>query len=150
MQGQNESVDVRRPDLQHMVGDLLKYGTLFNRTAERAVLGGILFDNKALDPVLEVLGEDDFCSEANAKIFEVMVDLFGQGQPVDTVTVREQLLREGTLSAAGGDDYLLALTDTIPDHESVMAHARAVREAAILRRLVDACRDLGVVPVVGK
>ncbi|HTU59326.1 MAG TPA: DnaB-like helicase N-terminal domain-containing protein, partial [Polyangiales bacterium] len=61
-------------------------------SAERAVLGGILLENDALNTVHELpLTPEDFYSEAHARIYECMVGLFGAGQPVDLVTLRERL-----------------------------------------------------------
>ena len=55
--------------------------------AERAVLGGLLLQNSAIDVVLEIVKADDFYSEANARIFEIALDLHRSSQPVDTVTL---------------------------------------------------------------
>src|SRR5687768_7890118 len=67
--------------------------------AERAVLGGVLLDNDALNVVTEILGADDFYSEANAQIYEAMREIFGRGQPVDSVTLRAELMLHSKLAA---------------------------------------------------
>jgi replicative DNA helicase len=111
-------------------------------SAERAVLGGILLENDALNVVLEIpLGADDFYSDANARIFECMAQLFAAGQPVDTVTLRERLATGNRLHAIGGDEYLFSLTNTIPTVSNIEAHAKIVREKAIIRRLIVACHE---------
>ena len=110
--------------------------------AERAVLGGVLLENQAMDVVLEILSATDFYSEANSQIFEAMVGLFQRHQPVDQVTLREALVHAGKLSAVGGDDYLLSLTNTIPTVANIEAHARIVRDKAIVRRLIGACHEI--------
>ena len=56
--------------------------------AERAVLGGILLENSAMNVVLEIIDDDDFYSEGHAQIFQSMKTLFGRGEPLDTVTIR--------------------------------------------------------------
>lgn len=110
--------------------------------AERAVLGGILLENDALNVVSEIpLSVEDFYSEANARIYESMVELFSAGQPVDTVTLRERLSTARKLQAVGGDDYLLSLTNTIPTVANIAAHAKIVREKAVIRRLITACHE---------
>jgi replicative DNA helicase len=110
--------------------------------AERAVIGGILLENDALNVVLEIVRKEDFYSEANAQIFEGMTELFGEGTPVDTVTIRERLVARGKLAAVGGDDYILELTNTIPTVANIESHARIVKEKALVRRLITACHEV--------
>jgi replicative DNA helicase len=110
--------------------------------AEAAVLGGVLLENDAMNIVTETLSPDDFYSEANRRIFEAMTRLFGCGQPVDTVTLRAELVGKGHLQAVGGDDYLLSLTNTIPTVANIEAHARIVREKSIVRQLIVACHEV--------
>src|SRR3954454_6320073 len=76
--------------------------------AERAVLGGILLENEALNVVTELpLRAVDFYKDAHALIFEAVLELFAEGQPIDTVTLRERLATSGRLPRCGGDEYLL-------------------------------------------
>jgi replicative DNA helicase len=106
------------------------------------VLGGILLENEALNTVLELpLGPDDFYSDAHARIFEAMTQLFSAGQPVDAVTLRERLATSNKLHAIGGDEYLFNLTNTIPTVSNIEAHGKIVREKAIIRRLILACHE---------
>jgi replicative DNA helicase len=106
------------------------------------VLGGILLENSALNVVLELpLTPEDFYSDAHARIFGIMQELFAQGQPVDTVTLRERLATAHRLQAVGGDEYLLELTNTIPTVANIEAHAKIVREKAVIRRLIVACHE---------
>jgi replicative DNA helicase len=110
--------------------------------AERAVLGGILLENDAMNVVLEQLSIDDFYSEANAKIFEAMSELFRRNQPVDHVTLREALVHGGRLAGVGGDEYLLSLTNTIPTVSNIQTHARIVREKSVIRNLIQVCHEV--------
>jgi replicative DNA helicase len=106
------------------------------------VLGGILLENDALNTVTELpLTAEDFYSEAHARIFESMAALFSAGQPVDTVTLRERLALGNKLHAIGGDEYLFSLTNTIPTVANIEAHAKIVREKAVIRRLILACHE---------
>ncbi|HET8934793.1 MAG TPA: replicative DNA helicase [Polyangiales bacterium] len=115
-------------------------------SAERAVLGGILLENDALNTVHELpLTHEDFYSEAHARIFESMVGLFSAGQPVDLVTLRERLSTGNKLHAVGGDEYLFSLTNTIPTVANIEAHAKIVREKAVIRRLIQACHETAAV-----
>ncbi len=106
------------------------------------MLGGILLENQAMNIVIETLSVDDFYSEANAKIFEAMTELFRRGQPVDQVTLREVLVHSGKLASIGGDEYLLSLSNTIPSVSNIQAHARIVREKSVVRALVRVCHEV--------
>ena len=110
--------------------------------AERAVLGGILLENEAMNVVVEILSLDDFYSEANSKIFALMLELSHQNQPIDHITLRESLLRSSKLASIGGDDYLLSLTNVIPTVANIESHARIVREKAVVRLLIQVCHEL--------
>ncbi|MEO0321558.1 MAG: replicative DNA helicase [Myxococcota bacterium] len=110
--------------------------------AERAVLGGILLQNQAMNVVMEILERDAFYSEANAQIFEAMRGLFGRSQPIDHVTLREELVTQQKLQAVGGDEYLLALTESLPTVANIEAHAHIVSEKAVVRRLITACHEI--------
>lgn len=110
--------------------------------AERAVIGGILLENDAMNVVLEILSREDFYSEANGVIYETMRELFGKSLPVDHVTLRESLLHKQKLQMVGGDEYLIALTDTIPTVSNIKAHAEIVREKAAVRKLIAACHEI--------
>jgi replicative DNA helicase len=110
--------------------------------AERAVLGGILLENDAMNVVLEVLSLEDFYSEANAKIFDAMCELYRRNQPVDQVTLREALVHAGRLASVGGDEYLLSLTNTIPTVSNIKTHARIVREKSVVRNLIQVCHEV--------
>jgi replicative DNA helicase len=107
--------------------------------AERAVLGGILLENTALSVVAELpLQPGDFYRDSHASIFEAMMALFAEGQPVDSITLRERLDTGGKLARVGGDEYLLGLTDTIPTVANIEAHAKIVLEKAVVRRVIHA------------
>jgi replicative DNA helicase len=110
--------------------------------AERAVLGGVLLENDALNVVTELpLRPGDFYKDAHGSIFEAMLALFAEGQPVDTVTLRERLSTSGKLQRVGGDEYLLGLTDTIPTIANIEAHAKIVLEKSVVRRVIHACHE---------
>ena len=110
--------------------------------AERGVLGGVLLDNEALHVVLQLLKKDDFYSEANARLFDAIGALYSAGTPIDTITLRAEIVSRGQLQSVGGDEYLLELTNTIPTVANIEAHARIVRERALVRRLILACHEI--------
>ncbi|MCS6799941.1 MAG: replicative DNA helicase [Myxococcota bacterium] len=107
--------------------------------AERAVLGGILLDNRAMNIVSAILERDDFYRESHALVYDALAELFKSGKPMDTVTVREYLVARGKLQQAGGDEGLLELTHAIPTVAHIEAHARIVKDRALVRRMILTC-----------
>ena len=110
--------------------------------AERAVLGGILLENDAMNTVLEIVEAEEFYVEANSIIYATMKELFGRGQPLDSVTLREELVTKQKLQAVGGDEYLLGLTETLPTVANIEAHAKIVKEKSVVRKLITTCHTI--------
>jgi replicative DNA helicase len=82
---------------------------------EEAVLGAMMIDKKGTDEVIDILHPEAFYKEAHKYIFEAIVQLFHNSppQPIDLLTVSAQLKRNGKLDLAGGDLYLIQLTQKI-------------------------------------
>src|SRR5690606_13225822 len=102
----------------------------------------MLLSKTAVDTAIHILSASDFYAEAHAIIFETMGAIAHRSQPIDQITLRAELVSKGKLSAVGGDEYLLALTDVIPSIEHTEAHAAIVREKATVRRLIAACQEI--------
>src|SRR4029450_10897258 len=100
--------------------------------AEQSVLGGILLDNTALDRLVEVLQAEDFYREAHRKVFRGMQRLSERSEPVDLITLSEELRgRGGELADVGGAAYLAELAERVPTAANIMQYARIVRDKAI-------------------
>src|SRR3954469_5670198 len=82
--------------------------------AERAVLGGVLLDNAALATVESICASGDFYHPSHAVIFDAVHALSERGEPVDIVTLSQELRAKERLNTIGGTQYLGELTDTIP------------------------------------
>jgi len=108
--------------------------------AEAAVLSAILLSTESFDEVSDLLAPEHFYSEANRRIYECVVDLQGNGRPVDVVTVATWLRDHERLQQVGGTPYLAQLTDSIPAVAHVAAHARVVREKWRVRKLIATCQ----------
>lgn len=104
--------------------------------AEKSVLGAILCDNRAFDVVTTVIGADVFFRDAHRRIFEAMLRLADQHQPIDLVTLKEALERQGALDDVGGPVYLAALLDTGSTSTNVEYYARILKEKATLRAII--------------
>lgn len=110
--------------------------------AERSVISGVLLDNDALDLVTPILAPDDYYAKPHARIFEVMCQLHAGGAPLDTVTLQRELAQHGLLRDAGGIEYLLEITNSIPFVANIESHAQIVHECAALRRLRAVCLEV--------
>lgn len=107
--------------------------------AEQSVLGGCLLASSAIPDVLDLgLGGGDFYRPAHETIWDVVVDLYGRGEPVDAVTVSAELTRRGDLGQVGGPAYLHTLISSTPTAANAAYYGRIVRERSFLRRLVTA------------
>ena len=104
--------------------------------AERAVLGAILMDPQALTLVAERLRPDDFYRQGHQRLFQAMLNVAERGEPIDLVTVTEELQKTKQLEEVGGVTYLTELADSVPTSAHVDHYARIVEEKAILRRLI--------------
>ena len=105
-----------------------------NVDAEMSVLGGMMLSKDAI----EILRSADFYRPAHASVYEVVIELFGRGEPADAVTVGAELKKKGELERIGGLPYLHTLVATVPTAANAAYYARIVREQAQLRSLVEA------------
>ena len=106
--------------------------------AEQSVLGGMLLSKDAIADVVEVVRATDFYRPAHQTIFDVVVDLYGKGEPADPITVSAELTRLGEIGRVGGAPYLHTLLSSVPTAANAGFYARIVAEQAVLRRLVEA------------
>ena len=114
--------------------------------AEQAVLGGLMLaagdQTNAWDMVSDVLGASDFYRADHRLLFETMSGLVANEQPIDVVTVADQLQAKGELDRAGGLPYLAELADNTPSTANIRAYATIVREKATLRQLIATASDI--------
>ena len=106
--------------------------------AEQSVLGSMMLSKDAIADVVEGLRGSDFYRPAHETIYEAILDLYGRGEPVDTITVADELSKRGDLQRVGGQAYLHQLVQVVPTSANAGYHAEIVSERAILRRLVEA------------
>jgi replicative DNA helicase len=109
-----------------------------NAEAERTVLGAVLVDNAAFNSAAELLSRDDFYREAHRRVFDAMAALAERSQPIDTVTLKDELARAQALEAVGGAAYLASLVDGMPRITNVEQWCRIIKEKAVLRNLIHA------------
>jgi replicative DNA helicase len=105
--------------------------------AEQCVLGSMLISPTAIAEVIELLQTRDFYRPAHQTVYERVLDLYGRGDPVDAITVKDELLKRGELSRIGDAPYLHTLVASVPTAANAGYYAKIVEEKAILRRLVE-------------
>lgn len=110
--------------------------------AEQSVLGAMILDKEAINTAIEIIRPDDFYKEANKEIFEAILTLFNKNEPVDLITLSEELKRRGTLENTGGVTYLANLSSGVATTANVKYYCKIVEENSILRRLIRSCDDV--------
>jgi replicative DNA helicase len=106
--------------------------------AEASVLGSILLDQTALSRVLEILQPEDFYRENNAQVYRAAIELFREGEPIDLVTLGDQLQKQGVLERVGGRAHLATLLEQTPTAANVEYYGRIVKGHAYKRALISA------------
>jgi replicative DNA helicase len=113
-----------------------------NIEAEQSTLGAMLIDRAAVEKAAEILGKEDFYRETHQLLYDVITTLAERDQPVDLITVQEELKNRDKLDNIGGMPYLTSLFDTVPTAANVEYYAKIVQEKAILRRLIAAAFEI--------
>jgi replicative DNA helicase len=103
---------------------------------EEAVLGAMLLEKEALSTVIDILSPDSFYKEQNGRVFNAIVTLFNRSEPVDILTVTQELKRTGELEIVGGSYYVSALTNRIASSANIEFHARIVAQKYLQRELI--------------
>ena len=109
---------------------------------EEAVLGALMIDDNAVTSVLDVLSPKMFYLEAHQHIFSAINKLFGMAEPIDLLTVTNQLRKDKLLDVVGGASYLAMLTNRVTSSANVEYHARIVMEKFVVRELIHNCNSI--------
>lgn len=118
------------------------YTMPYNRDAEMALLGCLLIDNEIAAELVEKLNEEDFYQDAHKYILQAMKTVFNARQPIDLVTVSDQLDGVGTLEKAGGIAYLTELTQITPSAANYKSYFDIISRDSINRKLIRASRKI--------
>jgi replicative DNA helicase len=106
--------------------------------AEQSVLGAMLLSETAVAECSEVLRAEDFYRTSNAEIYRAVLDLVTQSEPIDQLTVCDQLAARGKLEEVGGRPVVFGLTDAVPVAANARRYAEIVRANSMLRGLIRA------------
>ncbi|MEI6479752.1 MAG: replicative DNA helicase [bacterium] len=106
--------------------------------AEVSVLGSLMLDKNAIIHVTDILSPYDFYHPAHQKIYEVILELFERGEPIDILTVAHKLKGKKTFKDVGGTDYLTELVSRVPTSAHIEQYATIVKEKRVRREIINA------------
>ncbi|GAB5520546.1 MAG: replicative DNA helicase [Rhodothermales bacterium] len=109
---------------------------------EQSVLGAMMISQEAISKAIEVLPADAFYNSKHQTIFEAILALFERANPVDLITLSEELKRRKKLDEIGGAYYLTELTTSVDTAANVEYHARIIAEKSLLRKLIETMTKL--------
>src|SRR3954449_825599 len=109
-----------------------------NLDAEESVLGAMMLSPGAIGAVSEVVSAADFYRESHGTIFKAALSLYQKGEPVDAITLVDELEERSELERVGGRQRIHELAALVPASANAGHYARIVREMATLRGLIRA------------
>ncbi len=110
--------------------------------AEQAILGCMLTDKDSVISAIEVLKEDAFYREDNRAIYAAILGLYAKSEPIDIITVKAELVENGSFERVGGLEYLASLPERVPTTANVDKYIKIVDEKAMLRNLINSANEL--------
>ena len=110
--------------------------------AEQAVIGSMMTDKDAVISAIEVLKPEDFYREDNKTIYTAIMNLYAKAEPIDIITLKDELTSLGKLEPVGGLEYLATLPDKVPTTANVEKYIKIVEEKSILRSLIKTANEL--------
>ena len=110
--------------------------------SEQSILGSIILDKDAIITVAETINPSDFYKEAHKIIYESMLSLNSNNEPIDLITLIEELRKEGHLDNVGGISYLTSLSTIVPTTSNVKYYANIVKEKSVMRQLIKASNEI--------
>lgn len=109
---------------------------------EEAVLGALMLEKEAVNAAIDILQPKSFYKEAHQKIFAVILSLFQGSEPVDILTVTNELKQRGELEIVGGPYYITQLTNRVASAANIEFHARIIAQKYIQRELIRISSDI--------
>lgn len=110
---------------------------------EEAVLGALMLEKNAAEKVASFLKKDAFYVDANQLVYEAILKLFNEGNPIDILTVTERLRKDGNLEVVGGAYHITQLTNRVSSAANIEFHAHIVIEKHIQRQLIKISGEIG-------
>ncbi len=110
--------------------------------AEQSVLGAMLLDKEAISVAAELLEEIDFYRQVHSELFQAIVSIYNDGEPVDLITLTDRLKSRNTIEAVGGITYLTKLMNIVPSIHNIEYYAKIVKEKSTLRKLIKSSNEI--------
>lgn len=113
-----------------------------NIEAEQSILGAMIIDKEAINTAIELIRPSDFYKEAHQEIFEAILVLFNKNEPVDLITLSEELKRRDTLEPIGGITYIANLSSSVATTANAKYYCKIIEEKSLLRRLIKSSDEI--------
>lgn len=110
--------------------------------AEQSVLGSMLIDARCIPQVIEALTPEDFYTRQNREIYQSIYTMFSLSQPIDAVTVLDNMRQNGTYDENTTRNYVLQIVDLTPTSANVMEYVAIVKDKALLRQIAETAGDI--------
>jgi replicative DNA helicase len=110
--------------------------------AEKSLLGCLMLDKNTIIKVADFLMPADFYKKVHQKIYDVMIDIFAKGEPIDLLSVSTRLKEKNILEEVGGNSYLTELINSVPTPSHALSYAKIVHKKRVLRDLIEASHEL--------
>ena len=109
---------------------------------EEVVLGALMLEKEAVNEVIDILSPEAFYLDKHQKIFAAIKSLFGKSEPIDIMTVTNELKQRGELEMVGGAYYIAKLTNRVVSAANIEYHARIIMQKHIQRQLILISSDM--------
>lgn len=113
-----------------------------NLEAEQSLLGAILIDKEGITKIADSITPDDFYKDAHRLIFQAILDLYEQREPIDVLSLTNRLEEKNQIPDVGGRSYLIGLANTVPTASNIVHYAGIIQKKATLRRLQGAASEI--------
>jgi replicative DNA helicase len=113
-----------------------------NIEAEQSFLGSLMLDKDAIIKVADLVRIGDFYKDAHNAIYEVMLELYEEREPIDVLSLSNKLEEKNQLERVGGSSYLASLVNTVPSASNIVHYAKVIQKKATLRRLINAASKI--------
>lgn len=114
----------------------------YNIEAEQSVLGACLISDEAANSILNTLTKDDFYLEAHQEIYNAMFTVFAKNQPIDYVTLTDELNNHNLLQSVGGLEYITNLTNILPGAANFKVYVDIVKRDSVLRKIITSSQKI--------
>jgi replicative DNA helicase len=113
-----------------------------NLEAETSVLGSLMLDKDSVIKIADLLKVGDFYKNDHNDIYEVMLKLYEEREPIDVLSLANRLEELGKLERMGGSSYLASLVNSVPSASNVVHYAKVVQKKSLLRKLISAASEI--------